>query len=200
MTTPSLQERFIHALNAGNFDQAAHHIEHMDPKKAVAAIPLILDYLRDHAANLKSRQQVHLSRSQRSENPVQLHDLHPNQLPAKLWSAMLKKLAGSGIRYDNEESVQPALDVLRLSVRTRRDDVLPQILPAVHKIRKGKHYEIALQQKIGIHTTPMAILEVLNHLEAHTEKLEAHQQGHMAPYVAHVTNEVQERCVRNYRL
>lgn len=200
MTTPSLQERFIRALNEENFDQAAHHLEHMDTKKAVAAIPLVLDYLKNHAGKRVARGQVHIAPSQRSQAPIELHGLHPNLIPAKLWSAMLKKLAGSGIRYNNEESVNPALDVLRLSVRTRRDDVLPHILAVVHKIRKGEHYEEALQQKTGIHPTPVALLEVLNHLEAHTEKLETHQQTHVAPYVAHVTNEVQGRRVRNYRL
>ncbi len=200
MTKPSLQERFISALNDENFSQAAHHLEHMDTPKAIAAIPLVLDYLRHHAEELRTRAQVHLPAGKRSTAPLELHDLHPNLIPAKLWAAMLKKLAGSKVRYNDEDAVKPALDVLRLSVRTRREDVLPHILAVVHKIRRGEHYDKSIQQKIGIHPTPVGLLEVLNHLEAHTEKLPIHQQDHVPAYGAHVNKEVLERQVRNYRL
>jgi hypothetical protein len=197
---PSLSERFLSQLNESNFSQAAHLLRTMDSRKAVAAIPLVLDYLRAHAGDLKTRSQVHLPSSSRVAHTPELDDLHPNQIDASVWKSMLTQLAGSGIRYNEEKSVKPALDVLKLSVRTRRDDVLSKVLSVVHKIRRGEHYAHALLQKAGVHPTALNLLEVLNHLDAHKGKLPEEQQPHIASYVEHVKKEIFTRAVKPYRL
>ncbi|GEM_PF-5887091 len=197
MTQLSLQERFITALNREEFGQVAHHLEHMDTQKGLAAIPLVLEYLKNHEKERRARDKKY---TKQKEKPIELHDLNVNLIPAALWASMLRKLNGRGVRFDDKEATQTAVDVLQLAVKTRRDDVLPHILEVVHRIRRGSHYKSGAEDGRLDNRVAVSLLGVLHRLDEHKECIREGHQKTLPKYIQHVQNEAVNRQIRIFRM